>query len=259
VISPSPEPGLGSSPDSGDAGLSLDGLLGGRVRILQPRRGYRVAVDPVLLAAAVPARPGESVLDAGSGSGAVALCLASRVAACRITGLERDPELLALARRSVALNDLEGQIELVAGDLAGPSAVLDGRHFDQVATNPPFLPASRSRSSLRAEAHIESVALEAWFDACLKRLKPQGWLTLIHRADRLDAILAALGRLTGDVAILPVWPKEVSAEAVRVIVRARKGSRGPARLCRGLVLHEADGSYTAEASAILRQGRPLDF
>lgn len=235
-----------------------DALLGGRLRFLQPARGYRVAVDPVLLAAATAAEPGEAVLDAGAGSGAASLCLAARVPGCRVTGLEREPELLALARANVAANGLEGRVGLAAGDLL---ATPGPRGFDRVMTNPPFhaeAAATAPATATGRAAHLLAggADLAAWIGACLARLRPRGWLTLVHRADRLDALLAALAGRAGDVRVCPVWPRAGRA-ARRVLVAARRDSKAPACLLPGLVLHEADGRFTPAADAILRDGAPL--
>ena len=243
-----------------EPGLSDDRLLGGRLRLQQPRRGYRVAIDPVLLAAAVAADDGERVLDAGAGTGAAALCLAARVAACRITGLERDPELLAVARRNVASNGLGERIALCPGDLLNAPPSLRAVPFDSVMTNPPYhleAAASPPSSPTGRAAHLATADLAAWIAACLARLRPQGRLFLVHPADRLDAILAALAGRAGDMVVLPLWPRADAAGARRVIVAARKGRRGPLRLARGLVLHEPDGRFTAAAEAILRDAAPL--
>jgi tRNA1(Val) A37 N6-methylase TrmN6 len=247
---------------TGALAVTEDGLLGGRVLILQPAGGYRVAIDTVLLAAAVPAGPGENVLDAGVGTGGASLCLAARVPDCRIVGLDEDDEALALAAASVARNGLEQHIRLVRGDLARPPAPVADVAFDHVMTNPPFLP--RADMTLpqirsRAQARGEAVGLEAWMLACLALLRPLGRLTLVHRADRLDDLLAALHGRAGEIGILPLWPRADAAIARRVIVTARKGARGPARLARGLVLHEADGRFTPAAEAVLRDGAPLTF
>ena len=77
---------------------SDDMLFGGRVKLRQPVDGYRVAIDPVLLAAAVPARDEDPVLDIGCGTGAASLCLAARVQGCKVVGLERDHALAQLAQ-----------------------------------------------------------------------------------------------------------------------------------------------------------------
>jgi tRNA1(Val) A37 N6-methylase TrmN6 len=237
--------------------VTEDGLLGGRVLILQPSEGYRVALDTVLLAAAVPEGAGERVLDAGVGTGGASLCLAARAAGCTVVGIDTDDEALALAQSSVERNGLAGRIELIHGDLGDPPAI---GPFDQVMTNPPFLP--RAEMTLpevrsRALARGEALGLGAWILACLDLLRPMGRLTLIHRADRLDDVLAALQGRAGEVVVFPLWPKADASHARRVVVAARKGAKGPARLARGLVLHEADGRFTAAAEAILRDAAPL--
>lgn len=240
--------------------LSEDRLLGGRLRFSQPRRGYRAAIDPVLLAAAVAAETGETVLDVGTGTGAAALCLAARVPGCTVVGLERDPELLAIAERNFAANGSAIRPQLVAGDLRAPPATLTGRPFDHVMTNPPYhAPGAGTppQTATGRAASLAEVDLAAWLHACLARLRPFGWVTLIHRADQLDVILAGLAGRAGDAIVFPLWPDAAAASAKRIIVTARKTARGRVRLARGLVLHEADGRFTPAAEAILRDGAPL--
>lgn len=239
--------------------LSDDRLLDGRLRLRQPRQGYRVAIDPVLLAAFVPAASGDDVLDMGCGTGAAALCLASRVPGCAISGLELSAETAAVARLNAAANGLAGRIVVHAGDIADPPEALR-RTFDQVMSNPPYLPAMKGTAPPdhgRAGAHVESCELMDWISACLRRLRPGGWLTLVQRADRLPELLAAFVDGAGDATVLPLWPRADAPAARRVLLRARKGSRGPAVLARGLVLHEADGRYTEAAEAVLRHGMAI--
>ncbi len=238
----------------------VDTLLDGRVRLAQAAEGYRVAIDPVLLAAAVPAVAGDRVLDVGCGSGAVALCLVARVPGLRLTGLERDPAAAAMARRNAALNAQE--MEVVEADLtdqwSGASA-----DFDHVVANPPYLPADAADAPpepAKAAAHVEGVAgIGDWIRVMAGCARRKGRLTLIHRADRLDEVLAALGAVAcGEIVVFPLWPKAGRA-AKRVIVSARAGVRGPMRLCAGLVLHEPDGAYTRQAEAVLRDAAALRF
>jgi tRNA1(Val) A37 N6-methylase TrmN6 len=237
-----------------------DTLLGGRVRLIQPAAGYRVAIDPILLAAAVHAAPGERVLDAGCGTGAAALCLAARVPDAAIVGVEIAPELAALAWRSVQLNGFEKRVEIAEASLATYAAAHRGA-FDQVMTNPPFYEQGRHTRSpqlTRAAAHgEETLSLAGWIKAAEAALRPGGRLTLIHRADRLPEILAAMERRFGAAAIFPFWPR-VGEPASRVLVSAIKGRRTPLRLLPGLILHRADGSYTEEAERILRHAAALD-
>ncbi len=242
--------------------LSADALLGGRVRIRQPAVGFRVAVDSVLLAAAVPAQPGCHVLDAGAGVGGAALCLAARVHDCRVTGIERDPELARIARENVALNGLEARVSMIAGDILAPPAELESGIYDHVMVNPPHLEAGTARPSpdpARAAANIEGEArLGDWVAFALRMVRPDGSVTFVHRADRLDRLLAAIEGMgdAGEVTTFPLWPRRGEA-AKRVLVRARKGARAPARLAFGLVLHDDDDSFTTAADAVLREGKGL--
>ncbi|MDX1711277.1 MAG: methyltransferase [Rhodovibrionaceae bacterium] len=237
-----------------------DRLLDGRVLLRQPASGYRVAIDPVLLAAAVPAHAGETVLDLGCGAGAAALCLLTRVAGVRVTGLELQPELAALARQNAAANGREDTFRVVEGDLLNPPSEVGLTGFDHVMANPPFLPAdagSPPPDAGRAGAQVEGrAALRDWVETGLGFLRARGRLTMIHRADRLESLLGALDARAGDIAVLPLWPAE-GRPARRVIVSARKAVAGPTRLLPGLVLHAPEGGITSDADGILRYGRAL--
>ncbi len=241
------------------AACTSDRLLGGRLTIRQPERGYRAAIDPVLLAAAVPAKAGQSVLEAGTGVGTAALCLATRVEGVSIVGLEIDAATADLARANVALNGFEAAITIALGDILDPPGELRERSFELVMSNPPYHPAATppSPDARKALATREGVSVADWVHACLRRLQPGGRLVLIQRADRLPELLAELAGRTGDIEIVPLWPK-AGRPAKRVLVRCRKGARGAARLVPGLVLHRSDGKYSPAAEAILRDGADLD-
>jgi tRNA1(Val) A37 N6-methylase TrmN6 len=244
------------------ADLTDDRFLGGRLSLLQPRRGYRAATDPVFLAAAVDARPGQSVLDLGCGAGAASLCLAARVPGLRIAGLERQPDYAALARENGRRNGLA--LDVVEGDLARMPEALR-RAFDHVIANPPYLARASGTAAGdagREAAQREETPLPVWIDAASRRLSDGGWLTLIHEAARLPELLAALDHRLGSAAVLPLAPR-AGRPASRVLLQARKGGRGPFRLLPPLVLHEGDAhdgdrdSFTAEVQAILRGGVAL--
>jgi tRNA1(Val) A37 N6-methylase TrmN6 len=232
-------------------------LLGGRVRLLQPSRGYRVAVDAVLLAAAVEATAGERVLDLGAGVGAVGLCLAARVPGCTIVGIELQPALAALAARNVILNGAEARMRTIVHDLAHPLPS-DLVNFDQVTTNPPYLAAAVADPSpdpSKALATVESSAdLVRWLAVAAGALKPTGTLTVIHRSDRLEEIVSHLVQLgLSDVTVKLLPP------AARVLIRARRAEVPGRRSSPPLTLHGPAGGYTDEAEAILRHAAPLAF
>ena len=100
----------------GHGPLTIDSVMGGRLKLIQPEKGYRVGMDAVLLAAAVPAKEGETALDAGAASGVAALCLAARVPGVQVTAIEIQPSLVEIGRANIALNGQARNVTLVQGD-----------------------------------------------------------------------------------------------------------------------------------------------
>ncbi len=241
---------------------SEDGVLGGRLRLRQPTSGYRVAIDPVFLAAAVPAGPRDTVLDIGCGVGAAALCLAARVPGCRVTGIDVQRDLVSLAGDNIVLNELSARVSVMQGNLLDLPRRLAPGAFDHVMANPPFLAAGGATAPPdpgKAIAQLEGDAdLAAWVRVGLAMVRAKGSLTFIHRADRLDALLALLAGKAGEITLYPLWPGP-GKPAKRVIVRARKQIASPTRLLPGMILHEDDGTYTAAADAVLRGAAGLEM
>ena len=245
--------------------LTEDGFLGGRLRLLQPATGYRAGVDPVFLAAAVPARPGQSVLDLGCGVGTAALCLGARVPGLSLAGLERQPDYARLARENAARNDIP--LEVHEGDVAAPPPDLRARSFDHVILNPPYWePAKRTRADDggRETALAEETPLAAWIDAALRRLRPGGHLTVIQAAERLPALLSGIDTRAGGVTIRPLSPR-TGRNATRIILTARKTSGEGFTLAAPTLIHEGARherdaeDYTPEIRAILRDGAAFSW
>ncbi len=246
--------------------LTEDHILGGRVRLLQPRRGYRAATDPVLLAASVPARPGERVLDLGCGVGAASLCLTARSPGLDLHGLELQQDYAALARDNAGRNG--AALTVHEGDAAQPPPALKSLSFDHVMLNPPYHARDAAIASpimARDLANREGdLDLAGWIDAALRRLRPGGWMTIIQRAERAPEILAALLGKAGDARLLPLQPRE-GRPAKRVLIGARKGARGPFGLLAPLVLHagatheQDEDDATEAARAVLKGGAPIDL
>lgn len=227
-------------------------FLDGRVVVEQPETGFRSGTDAVLLAAAVPAQAGQTALELGAGTGAAGLCLLARVPGVALTGVEIAPENAAMAGANAARNGMDARF--VAADVFDLPSGLK-RDFDQVFCNPPFHDGGHaSPDPARARALTDAGTLGAWLRTGLQRTVSGGFFTAIIRTDRTPEALAALGQR--GVHLLPLWPRAGMA-AKRAILLARKGSRAPFALLPGLVLHEADGRYTDETEAILRDGAAL--
>jgi tRNA1(Val) A37 N6-methylase TrmN6 len=222
-------------------------------------------VDPVLLAASVPARAGQGVLDLGCGVGVAALCLGARVPGVALAGLELQPGYAGLARENAAANGIA--LEVLTGDLARMPAPLRARQFDHVIANPPYFDraaGSPAADTGREAALGEATPLAQWVAQAARRCAPGGHVTMIHRAERLPDLLAAADGCLGSLEVMPLRPRAGRAARL-VILRARKGGRAAFRLHAGWVLHAGaahDGdrdSYTEATSRVLRHGHALPF
>jgi tRNA1(Val) A37 N6-methylase TrmN6 len=238
--------------------LTEDALLGGRVRLRQSMSGLRAGHDAVLLAAAVPARPGERVLELGCGSGAAFLCLAARVPDLTIVAVEREPAMAELARENAALNGLAARVTVIEGDIADPGL---RRALPRVAhgfANPPFWDAGTPppRALRHAATHAAGIGLGDWTACLAAAIGHRGSATLVLPASRFADGLAALAAAGfGSPAILPLWPR-AGVAAKRVLIAGRVGGRGPGRVLPGVALHDGDAA-SAAAMAILRDGAAL--
>ena len=234
-------------------------LLGGRVRLRQPVKGYRAGMDAALLAASISAQPGQRVLEAGCGAGAVLMQIAARRPGVRLTGLERDSAMAALARENATLNGAEATI--LEGDVAAGFRALELDPFDWGISNPPFFDdpgALRAPSPGKRGAWMADDGLAAWTGFLLKAVREGGRIVMIHRADRLADLLALLGEKAGSFAVRGIHPY-ADEPAKRVLVSAVKTGKAPLRLLPPLVLHDRTGAkHTPEAEAILRGEASLD-
>lgn len=237
-------------------------VLDKKVRLLQPADGsFRTSLDSVMLAAACPAQKGDHVLDLGCGVGGASFCLTHRLPDIRLIGIEREQVYYDLAQQNAALNHVSDRTGFYCCDIRDFD-VPQKPVFDQVIVNPPFREAgdhTPSPHELRAVAHghqDKELSLEDWIKVAHALLKNGGGVTIIYPSSRTDRIIRALGKKFGAVEIIPLWPR-IGVESKRVIIRAIKDRKTPARIHAGLVLHEEDGSYTEAAEQVLRGGKPL--
>jgi tRNA1(Val) A37 N6-methylase TrmN6 len=239
------------------AEITEDAFLGGQLRLRQRKSGHRAGHDAMLLAAATLARPGDRVVDFGAGVGAAGLAVAKRVAGTRLVLVEIDEGLAALARSNAASNAIEADVRVFDVTSAAnvfAAAGLAADSVDVVLMNPPFNDPVRHRASpdrAREIAHVAtSTTMEGWVHAARRILKSGGVLTLIWRADGIAEALAALGRGFGSLAILPVHG-DPAAPAIRVLIRATKGGRAPARIHAALMLKDESAVPNKEVQEIL--------
>lgn len=233
-----------------------DNFLGGRVRLKQPQEGCRATSDAILLAAAVRSKKGETLLDVGTATGVVALCVAARVENLCLTGIELQPELAQLACENALLNQKD--FTVICQDIENKKDILHGVQFHHVVTNPPFYTEDHIRKNAQqATAFKEQVSLKTWLCYCLRHLRPKGTLTLIHRMEAVPEILSILDGRLGALEIIPIQSKPDKASK-RVIVRGILGSRKPFELKSSLLMYEMNGTPTKQAEDILRCAMPIE-
>lgn len=260
MVDLAPEESLAANPMMGD--VTDNAFLGGDLQILQPKQGYRAAIDAVCLAAAVPAHPGERVLDVGMGVGVTGLCLAHRVGDVHLTGVEIQSDLAALARENARRNNLSN-VDVICGDILEPLPGLEPESFDHVLTNPPFYdfhkaisPPNASKS--QAHMHGGDQFIEMWIARSASYLKSKGTLTIVHPSEFLGDLLKVFSGSFGDIVVFPLWPGNGKG-AKRVIISGQKDTSGALRLLPGLRLHAPPKRYAPEAEAVLRDGQGISF
>lgn len=246
---------------------SHDAFLDGRFTLEQPNDGSRAAIDALLLAAIVPCRDDEEerVLDAGCGSAPIALSLATRFPRIHVTGVERQREIVELARRNVARNQLEKRVSIIEADLIRPLSELrdtglESQSFSHVVANPPFYRADQSRScksdSKSAAHRLQGGELAEWIRFLTAMAAPKASLSLIYRPETLPELLGLFKGRFGALKVVPVYSHAQSA-AIRILIQGIKGSRAPMSLLPGLILRGEEGRYRSDVEAILRHGKAL--
>lgn len=229
---------------------TLDSVYGGHVKLHQLVDSYRAGLDAVFLGSAINAKPGQSILDVGCGVGTALLCALHHQPEAQGFGVDITPEFCELAHQNATEN---GRVVTISeGDILKRPLPFAELTFDHVLTNPPYHDATEftpSPKKLKSIASGEAInGMAGWLDYCIKRLKPRGQLTMIHRTDRLDEILHHLWGRVGEIEIIPLFTQKDLSK--RALIRGRKDVRGGLTLRPGITVHDESG-YTKNTSLIL--------
>jgi tRNA1Val (adenine37-N6)-methyltransferase len=204
---------------------TLESLFGGRLQILQKKKGYRYTIDSVLLAHFVEPKRGERILELGAGSGVISLLLAFRNPGVRVTGLELQAELADMAGRSVSLNGLEGRMKMIRGDARKAAELLEAQSQDVVVFNPPYRKMGSGKVNPGREKalarHEIAGSIADFLKAASHALEPGGRVCLIYPCSRM---VEAIHRMRAE----KMEPKRLR------MVYSRPGSRGDFILVEGM-------------------------
>ena len=227
--------------------ITKDSIFNGKIDLYQPKYGYRVAIDPILLASVVELKSKQTILDVGCGVGTISLILKYMDSSQSVTSIDIDSDMIELCKKNSQENSLP--LNIINTSISSP--LLRNKNFDTVVTNPPFYnPENFRGSEKKSTANFETIGLESWVSCCLKRLKPNGNFYIIHLPERLEDILDSLKDLVGKIEILPLYSHQNEA-AKRVIVKCKKASREPLKILPGLISHKDDNEYTDILKMIL--------
>lgn len=249
---------------------SDDEFLNGKVKLRQPKKGYRAGNDALLLAAALPNITGE-MLEVGAGVATPSICYLARLgeyaSETQITAVEKFDDVAELARLNTERNGFADRLEVLSADIFESAAAMEklglkSDSFDHVYSNPPFFDSARGKVSAndyKALAHSMSHdELEKWLIFMVRVLKNKACLTIIYPMEHLYSVLKMLENRVGDLRIRPIFSK-YDAPATRFLLRGKKGSRSPLQMLPDLVLRHDDGQVTDFAEGVLRRGDAINM
>jgi len=240
-------------------GETLETFFEGKLKIIQPRKGYRYSIDAVLLAGLTRFRPQDSVVDLGTGCGIIPLLLAFRKSVAHITGLEIQESLADIARRNVLLNELDQRIKILQVDLRKVEFAMLNGPVDLVMSNPPYGILARGRVNPFSEKAIARHELFGTLadvvQAAAKLLPRKGRLALIYPAKRLAGLLK-------EVSIGGFTPKQLTfihatlnSEAKLIHLESTREGKGEyLKVRKPFIIYRSDGTYTDEMNTMYRNG-----
>jgi len=242
-------------------------LLEGKIFYRQYQEGYRTALEPVLMASSIPAKAGQTVIEGGCGAGAGLMCLKYRIPEIIGIGFEKHPEMISLANENFSLNQMENlkAIEISLPKL--PKRPFDflskgQEHVDHVFANPPWHSHNTTSSPDTKKdlaKRLPKGLLSEWIFALSRPLRYGGTLTLALSASLYAEATAIMHQCRlGSIILFPLWPK-INRSARIVLLQGRMGSTGHSHISPGLILHNENGDFTAEANYILRDGKLLNL
>ena len=232
--------------------VSKNKILDGSISLFQPKKGFRVGIDSILLSSSI--KNYSNCMEFGTGSGVILLCLSKKFPNSKIIGVEKNIELVELAKKNLLENNINNKnTKVICNDLLDQPFLKEyNNKFDRVIMNPPYFNLNKvikSNNKLKASARYE-ININQWFLAAYKKLKPKGYMNFVFRSENLDLILSKLYTSWGDIKVFPLWPK-AKVKSKLMIVQARKDANSGVQILPGLILHNNDGSYTDECNSIL--------
>jgi tRNA1(Val) A37 N6-methylase TrmN6 len=235
---------------------TVETLFGGRLKILQKKKGYRYTIDSILLAHFVELKEEERLLELGAGSGVISLVLAFRNPSIRITGIEIQEGLAGMARRSIALNGLEGRVEIFHGDAGNAGDYAEARSFDVAVFNPPYRKVGSGRVNPREEKalarHEVAGSVTDFLRTARHALKPGGRVCLIYPCSRMVEALHRMRSEKLEPKRLRMVHSSPDSRGDFILVEGLKGGGEELSVLTPLFIYDGAGGYSVELKSLFK-------
>ncbi len=232
----------------------LDELHRNGYKIIQDKGRFCFGMDAVLLSGFARVKPGEKVLDLGTGTGIIPILLEAKTDGEHFTGLEIQPESADMASRSVAYNDLQDKIDIVVGDIKDASQRFGASSFDVITTNPPYMIGQhgiKNDQDAKAIARHEILCdLDDILRESAKMLKPSGRFYMVHRPFRLAEIFSKMIEYRIEPKRMQLVYPFVDKEPNMVLIEGLRGGKSRITIEKPLIVYNQPGVYTDEINDI---------
>lgn len=228
----------------------IDDLQRSGLKIIQNSKRFCFGMDAVLLSGFAKAKPGDQVLDLGTGTGIIPILLSAKTQAKKLTGLEIQQESAEMAKRSVAMNALEERVEIVTGDIREAKALFGASVFDVVTSNPPYMIADHGLKNPTDEKtiarHEVLCTLEDVISQAAAVLKPGGHFYMVHRPFRLAGIMTLMCAYRLEPKRMRLVYPYADKEPVMVLVEGVRGGNPRMSVEKPLIIYREKGVYSEE-------------
>lgn len=228
----------------------LDELHRNGYKIIQDKGRFCFGMDAVLLSGFARVKPGEKVLDLGTGTGIIPILLEAKTDGEHFTGLEIQPESADMASRSVAYNDLQDKIDIVVGDIKDASQRFGASSFDVITTNPPYMIRQhgiKNDQDAKAIARHEILCdLDDILRESAKMLKPSGRFYMVHRPFRLAEIFSKMIEYRIEPKRMQLVYPFADKEPNMVLIEGLRGGKSRITVEKPLIVYKEPGVYTDE-------------
>lgn len=228
------------------------------LKIIQNKKGFCFGIDSILLADfAKEIKKEAKVLDLGTGTGIIATLLCKKTKLKKIIGIEKQKEVFEMAEKSIKLNQLENQFEIINEDIINLKNKLEKNSFDVIVTNPPYKKKNTGIKNKEEKKiisrHETTATLEDFIKVSKDMLKDKGEFYMVHRPERLVDILNIMRNYKIEPKLLRFIYANKNSEPKLILIKGIKNAKSFLKIQNNLYIYNTQGEYTKEIKKIYHQ------